>query len=61
MHPLATPRPEMIRDADDERLDPYRDVRDRDLRAREGLFMAESERVLRRLVRTTERLHSVLL
>ena len=52
MHPLATPRPEMIRDADDERLDPYRDVRDRDLRAREGLFMAESERVLRRLVRT---------
>ena len=61
MHPLATPRPEMIRDADDERLDPYRDVRDRDLRAREGLFMAESERVLRRLVRTPERLHSVLL
>ena len=52
MHATETPHPVVIRDADDERLDPYRDVRDRDLRAREGLFMAESERVLRRLVRT---------
>ncbi len=59
----ATPFREPVRleHPDDPRLDPFRDVRDRDLRARHGLFMAESERVLRRLVRTPERLHAILL
>lgn len=52
---------EPIERPDDPRLEVFRDVRDRDLRSREGLFMAESERVLRRLVRQPERLHSVLL
>jgi tRNA G18 (ribose-2'-O)-methylase SpoU len=36
-------------------------VRDKDLRGRDRLFMAESELVLRRLLRAPERLHSVLL
>jgi tRNA G18 (ribose-2'-O)-methylase SpoU len=39
----------------------FRDVRDRDLRGRQGIFMAESEMVVRRLLRTPERLHSLLL
>jgi tRNA G18 (ribose-2'-O)-methylase SpoU len=47
--------------ADDPRIDVFRDVRDRDLRGRDQLFMAESELVLRRLLRTPDRLHSVLL
>lgn len=34
-------------------LDPYRDVRDKDLRGRDGLFMAESELVVRRLAART--------
>jgi tRNA G18 (ribose-2'-O)-methylase SpoU len=61
--PVSPARPEPVRisDPDDARLDPFRDVRDRDLRSRDGLFMAESERVLSRLVRTPERLHSILL
>lgn len=45
----------------DPRLDVFRDVRDKDLRGRPKLFMAESEMVLRRLLRTPERLHSLLL
>ncbi|MFK7958947.1 MAG: TrmH family RNA methyltransferase [Phycisphaerales bacterium] len=65
--PDASPDPppafhaDTIERPDDPRLEVFRDVRDRDLRSREGLFMAESERVLRRLVRRPERLHSVLL
>jgi len=50
-----------IDDPHDARLDPFRLVRERDLRGRDHLFLAESEMVLRRLLRTPERLHSVLL
>ncbi|MCH2138714.1 MAG: RNA methyltransferase [Phycisphaerales bacterium] len=53
--------PHRIDTADDPRVDVYRDVRDRDLRGREGLFMAESEMVVRRLLRTPERLQSIFL
>ncbi|HRP62031.1 MAG TPA: RNA methyltransferase [Phycisphaerales bacterium] len=50
-----------IESLDDPRVDVYRDVRDADLRGRDHLFMAESELVVRRLLRTPERLHSLLL
>jgi|TARA_B100000959_G_C14960611_1_gene615631 tRNA G18 (ribose-2'-O)-methylase SpoU len=50
-----------ITDLDDPRVEVFRDVRDRDLRGRQGIFMAESEMVVRRLLRTPERLHSLLL
>lgn len=50
-----------ITDADDPRIDLFRDVRDRDLRGHDGVFMAESEIVLHRLVLRPERLHAVLL
>ena len=53
--------PHRIESLDDPRIDPFRDVRDRDLRGRDGLFMAESELVVRRLIRQPERLHSLLL
>ncbi len=52
--------PIRITSLDDERVEVFRDVRDKDLRGRSRLFMAESEMVLRRLLRTPERLHSVL-
>ena len=52
--------PHRVESLDDPRIEPYRDVRDRDLRGRDGLFMAESELVLRRLVRQPERLQSLL-
>jgi len=55
------PTPEHITTLDDPRLEPFRDVRDRDLRGRDGLFMAESEMVLRRLLKRPERIHLVLL
>jgi tRNA G18 (ribose-2'-O)-methylase SpoU len=45
----------------DARVDVFRNVRDADLRGRDDLFMAESELVLLRLMRTPERLHSMLL
>ena len=54
-------RPELITDSADPRIDVFRDVRDRDLRGRQGIFMAESEMVVRRLLRTPEQLHSLLL
>lgn len=41
-----------IDDAADPRLDLYRDVKDRDLTGREGLFMAEGQVVLERLFRS---------
>jgi len=41
-----------IDDPDDRRLDLYRDVKDRDLTGREGLFMAEGKVVLERLFRS---------
>ncbi len=50
-----------ITSLDDPRVDVYRDVRDADLRGRDDLFMAESELVLRRLMATPSRLHSMLL
>ena len=50
-----------IKSIDDPRVDAFRDVRDRDLRGRDGLFMAESELVLRRLLRRPDRLHSLLI
>ncbi len=50
-----------ITDLDDPRVAPYRDVRDADLRGRDQYFMAESEMVVRRLVRTPQRVHSLLL
>lgn len=53
--------PHQVTDPEDPRVEVFRDVRDRDLRGREGLFMAESELVLRRLLATPHRLHSLLL
>lgn len=50
-----------IRSLGDSRVDVYRNVRDADLRGRDDLFMAESELVIRRLLRAPERLHSLLL
>ena len=46
------PRILAIDDLEDERLRLYRDVRDRDLSGREGLFMAEGQVVLERLFRS---------
>lgn len=46
---------------DDPRVDVFRNVRDADLRGRDDLFMAESELVIRRLMRSPRRLHSMLL
>ena len=54
-------QPCSIKSLDDPRVDAFRDVRDRDLRGRDGFFMAESELVLRRLLRQPERLHSLLI
>jgi tRNA G18 (ribose-2'-O)-methylase SpoU len=54
-------QPIEITDFADPRVDVFRNVRDADLRGRDGLFMAESELVLRRLARMPQRLHSVLL
>lgn len=45
----------------DPRLDAFRDIRERDLRGRDRLFIAESERVLLRLLRTPERVHALFL
>lgn len=42
----------VIDDPDDPRLDLYRNVRDRDLKGRDGLFMAEGKVVLERLFRS---------
>lgn len=59
----ASDSPQLVRleTSDDPRLEPYRDVRCRDLSAR-GWFLAESESVLRVLLRRGRHpLHSVLL
>ncbi len=53
--------PITITDLGDPRIDIFRDVRDRDLKGREGVFMAESELVVRRLLRTPDRLRALLL
>ena len=46
------PRYHLIDDPADPRIEPYRDVRERDLVGRQGRFMAEGEVVLRGLVRS---------
>ena len=43
--------PILITDRDDERISAYRDIRERDLVGRQGLFVAEGEVVLRVLLR----------
>ncbi len=55
--PLIVPIDEIT----DPRVEVFRDVRDKDLRGRDKLFMAESEMVVRRLLRTPQRIHSLLL
>jgi tRNA G18 (ribose-2'-O)-methylase SpoU len=50
-----------ITSIDDPRVEVFRDVRDRDLKGRGRLFMAESEMVLRRMLATPWRIHSLLL
>ncbi len=50
-----------IRDADDPRLADYRRLKERHLNAEGGRFVAESERVVRRLVASGLGVHSVLL
>jgi len=45
----------------DSRIHVFRNVRDADLRGRDGLFMAESELVLRRLLQSPNRLYALLL
>ena len=54
-------KPSSIKTLDDPRVEAFRDVRDRDLRGRDGFFMAESELVLRRLLNQPGRLHAILL
>jgi tRNA G18 (ribose-2'-O)-methylase SpoU len=50
-----------VDDISDQRVDVFRNVRDKDLRGHGKLFMAESEMVVRRLLRTPQRIHSLLL
>jgi tRNA G18 (ribose-2'-O)-methylase SpoU len=49
-----------ISDPDDPRLADYRALKERHLNAESGRFVAESERVVRRLLASTLRVHSVL-
>lgn len=49
----TVPDPILITDPDDARVAVYRDVRERDLVGRQGLFVAEGEVVLRVLLRST--------
>jgi tRNA G18 (ribose-2'-O)-methylase SpoU len=51
----------VIENAHDDRLDIFRDLREKDLRGRRNLFIGESEMIVRRLLRTPERLHALLL
>lgn len=51
----------IIVEADDARLDGFRDVRDRDLRGRDRHFMAESELVVTRLLDTPDAVAAVLM
>jgi tRNA G18 (ribose-2'-O)-methylase SpoU len=53
--------PVEIRDPDDPRLADYRQLKERHLKAEGGRFVAESERVVRRLVTSNLTVHSVLL
>ncbi|MFM9973244.1 MAG: TrmH family RNA methyltransferase [Beijerinckiaceae bacterium] len=57
---MATPIP--ILTADDQRIEAYRDIRERDLTGRQGLFVAEGEVVLRLMLKRSRfALESVLL
>jgi tRNA G18 (ribose-2'-O)-methylase SpoU len=58
----AVTEPILITDPDDPRVAAYRDIRERDLVGRKGLFVAEGEVVLRVLLRSTlHRARSVLI
>ena len=46
---------------DDPRLDPYRNLKDRQLAQRDGLFIAEGDYLVRRLMASDYETHSVLL
>ena len=50
-----------IDDPDDPRVALYRNLKDRDLRQRKGLFLGESELVLERLIASRFEIRSVLL
>ncbi|HXI56639.1 MAG TPA: RNA methyltransferase [Polyangia bacterium] len=56
--PVSLPIP--ISDVDDPRLADYRHLKERQLNAESGRFIAESERVVRRLLESRLRVHSVL-
>ena len=53
--------PIRIEAADDPRIEPYRDIRERDLVGRQGRFVAEGEVVLRAAIRAGRRFESLLL
>jgi tRNA G18 (ribose-2'-O)-methylase SpoU len=58
---LQPPNPHFVTDADDPRLVDYRALKDRDLSAEGGgRFIAESERVVRRLIESGLGIHSIL-
>ena len=61
---MARPRVIGVDDAEDPRLDPYRDLRDRGARraleARHGLFVAEGTSVIRRLLSSPHAVRSLL-
>ena len=54
-------QPIPITSIDDTRIEAFRDVRDRDLYGREGVFVAESEPVIRRLLHKPQRFVSLLM
>ncbi len=58
--PVSLPGIERIEDLEDPRLDPFRGIRDRELRGRDGVFMAESLRVVRRLLRSGRPVREIL-
>ena len=51
---------EHINDPGDPRLDDFRDIRDRDLRGRQGIFIGEQGLVVERMLDRPERIRSVL-
>lgn len=53
--------PQIVSSFADPRVDAYRNVTDADLRGRKHLFMVESEMVVRRLLNTNSKIHSVFL
>ncbi|MDP7005869.1 MAG: RNA methyltransferase [Phycisphaerales bacterium] len=55
------PNISIISSLDDPRIDPYRNIKDADLRGRKHLFMVESEMVVRRLLSTDWNIHSLFL